>query len=262
MTAVRGLRVVVTREKARADGLAAALVSLGAIPVLFPTIETRPTASLPALDAALSSVAGYDWIVFTSAAGVRAAFARQAELGVSADWLADRAVAAVGPATAAALEERGVKGVAVPPDFVGDRIADAIGPVRCRRFLLLRANLASAALPDRLRSLGGVVDDVEAYRTVPLSSPVADGSAAGVRSGIDAVTFTSPSTVEGFVNGVGEDWREVVAGALVVTIGPVTSRAARSLGLRVDAEADPHTIDGLIGALVRAFEAREMERTV
>jgi uroporphyrinogen III methyltransferase/synthase len=258
---LRGPRVVITRASASADGMASSLASMGATPVRFPAIETRPPESFDALDAALRSIANRDWVIFTSATGVQAAFDRQAQLGGATDWLAGRAVVAVGPATAGALADRGIADAVVPAEFLGERIPETLGSIRGRKFLLLRGNLASDTLPDRLRSLGGIVEDIEAYRTVPLSAPVGGAAADAVRSGVDAVTFTSPSTVEGFVCGVGEDWRDVVSGAMVATIGPVTSAAARSYGMRVDVEADPHTVDELVRALIRAFEAREMEQS-
>lgn len=269
MSGLQGLRVVVTRSASRADGLADALTAAGAVPILFPAIETRPPESLAALDAALRRASQYDWLVFTSATGVHAALDRASRLGLIAArpaggarvWARDCRVAAVGPATAAALADRGFDDVVLPEEFTGDAIPAAVGSVRGLRFLLLRADRARRDLPERLEALGGRVDDVTAYRTLPLQSQVTGPAADAVRAGVDAVTFTSPSTVEGFVSGLGSDWRDVVGDALIATIGPVTSEAARSAGLRVDAEADPHTIDGLIHALARKLETRGKERS-
>jgi uroporphyrinogen-III synthase len=178
---------------------------------------------------------------------------------MAASWLAETQVAAVGPATAAALDGHGVGGAVVPDEYMGDRIPAALGEITGRRFLLLRSDRAADALPQRLRALGGMVADVVAYRTVPVSSRVAGRVADDVRVGVDAVTFTSPSTIEGFVNGIGVDWRGIVERAIVATIGPVTAGAARAAGMRVDAEADPHSIGGLIDALIRAFSERAAE---
>jgi uroporphyrinogen-III synthase len=215
--------------------------------------------SVAALDNALERAGEYDWIVFTSPAGVNFAFERVAAIGIAALWLAETRVAAVGPATAAALDGHGVGGAVVPDEYMGDRIPAALGEITGRRFLLLRSDRAADALPERLRALGGMVAEVIAYRTVPLSSRVAGAAADDVRAGVDAVTFTSPSTVEGFVNGIDDGWRGIVERAIVAAIGPVTSGAARAAGMRVDAEADPHTMGGLIDALVRAFSERAAE---
>lgn len=259
MSVLRGRRVVVTRSAARAASLADLLAAHGAVPVLFPAFETKPPVSVAALDNALERAGEYDWIVFTSPAGVNFTFERVAANGIAASWLAETQVAAVGPATAAALDGHGVGGAVLPDEYMGDRIPAALGEITGRRFLLLRSDRAADALPERLRALGGLVADVVAYRTVPLSSRVAGPVADDVRAGVDAVTFTSPSTVEGFVSGIGDDWRGIVERAIVATIGPVTGEAARAAGMRVDAEADPHTISGLIEALVRAFSKRAAE---
>jgi len=255
MSALAGRRVVVTRSIERAVTLVDALLTECAVPIVFPTIETAPPESFEAMDAALRTLADYDWVVFTSASGVHATFERMRALDGPGGWLEGTPVAAVGPATAAALSEHGVGGVAMPPTFEAGHMPAAMGEIGGRRFLLLRADLARATLPDQLRALGASVDDVIAYRTVPLSERWTGGPADAVREGVDAVTFTSPSTVAGFVNGIGSEWRDVVNAALVVTIGPATSEAARAAGMRVAVEADPHTVGGLVAALASAFTA-------
>jgi uroporphyrinogen-III synthase len=252
---------VVTRSLAHAATLADGLAARGAVPVLFPVFQTLPPEALSRFDDALRSVERYDFVVFTSAAGVAATFERMARTGLPPTLPTGVQTAAVGPATAAALEAHGVRGTVVPDGFNGEQLAEALGPAAGRRFLLFRADRARPELPARLRAMGGIVADVEAYRTVPLGGRVESPAADAVRAGVDAVTLTSPSTVEGFINGIGDGWRDVLDRAIVAVIGPITAEAARVAGMRVAAEADPHTVDGLIDALERAFEERETEHS-
>lgn len=258
MSALAGRRIVVTRPAAQADELCERLAQARAIPIRLPVIDVVPVDPPDGLDAALGNLPAYDWIVFTSANGVRFVFDRWLELGrPSIIWRTVR-VAAIGPATARALSRRGVTAAAMPDDYLAERILDAVGDVRGRRFLLLRADIANPRLPQRLRERGAYVDDVVAYCTVQ-RRPDAE-AIAGLRAGADAITFTSPSTVTGLLAMLGDDWRSLVGNAAVVSIGPVTSAAARDAGLTVDAEAAVHTIDGLMDALTAHFTAGQEVR--
>jgi uroporphyrinogen-III synthase len=260
--------VVVTRPVERAGILVDRLRAAGAEAVLYPTIVTAPPSSWTPVDDALRALALYDWVVFTSAAGVHAACARATEIGIAPiAWQSVR-IAAVGPATAAALHGFQLRADAVPAKAIGDAIAEAIGdavveavgdgiaeavePVGNARFLLLRGDLARNTVADALRRRGGVVHDVDAYRTVIRTEP--DAAAADLMRTSDAITFTSPSTLRGFLNALGScAWS---GGAAVVTIGPTTTAAVRAAGLDVHAQADDHTVDGLLAAIARVFEAR------
>jgi uroporphyrinogen III methyltransferase/synthase len=248
-----GRRIVVTRPDAQAEELCARLQGLGAVPVRLPTIDVLPAESGAELDGALSTLHEWDWVVFTSANGVRFVFDRCAELNVAANEWRAVSVAAIGPATAAALAERGVRPAAVPGEYLAERIADAVGELRGRRFLLLRADIAGDALPRKLRAGGAYVEEVVAYRTRPRGP---DPEAAVVLgAGADAITFTSPSTVRGLQGMLGERWRNALGKAAIISIGPETSAAVRELGLTVDAEAGEHTVDGLLSALTGYFHS-------
>jgi uroporphyrinogen-III synthase len=236
-TALRGRRIVITRPAEKARRLAARLRSLGAVPIEFPTVRIEPAESSP-LDEALRSLDTFDWIVFTSANGVEAAFGRLAATGKDARDVGRRKVAAIGPITAQALRRRGVEPALVPGEYVAEAILDALGDVRGKKFLLPRADIAREALAIGLRAKGAVVTEVAAYRTVGAGGPPPD------LSGADAVTFTSSSTVRHFLSS-----GATVGKAKVVCIGPVTAATARELGLTVDAVAETYTEDGLIQAL-------------
>ena len=241
--ALQGRRIVITRPRERARRLAERLRSLGAEPIVFPTVRIEPADPGP-LDAAVRSLERYDWIVFTSANGVEAFWTRLVAAEKDARDLARRKVAAIGPVTAQALRQRGVEPVLVPDEYVAEAILGSLGDVRGLRFLLPRADIAREALAAGLRERGAAVTEVVAYRTVGAGAAPPDLSRA------DAVTFTSSSTVRHFVAS------GAVAGqAKVVCIGPVTADTARALGLTVHAVATAYTEDGLIQALEGALSA-------
>lgn len=238
-----GRRVVVTRARAQASELSDRLRELGAEVVEAPTIAvTEPDDRGAALQAALADIGGYDWLVITSPNGV----ARTFDLIPDARVLARVRVAAVGPGTAAALAERRIVADLVPDRFVAEALVDAFpaAPSTGGRVLLARAAAARDVLPDGLRSAGWEVHDVAAYRTVPV--PVDDATAELIAHA-DAVTFTSSSTVTNLCHAVSIERVPPV----IASIGPITSATARSLGLAVTVEAEPHTVDGLVDALVR-----------
>jgi uroporphyrinogen III methyltransferase/synthase len=229
-----GRRIVITRPEPDAGRLAERLRALGATPVVVPAIRIEFT-DPPELDAALKRIAGYDWVIFTSRNGVEAVFRRTRSI-------AGPRVAAIGPATAQALRERGVEPDLMPTEYVAEAVLDALGDVAGRRCLLPRADIAREALTVGLTARGALVDEIAAYRTRPLAEQHADLGA------VDAVTFTSSSTVRGFLAG-----GPVPEGARIVCIGPITADTARACGLSVSAVAQEYTEDGLIAALQEAF---------
>jgi uroporphyrinogen III methyltransferase/synthase len=234
-----GRRVVVTRAREQVSELRRQLEALGAEVLELPAILIEP------VDVALPDLGAYSWLVCTSANGVAVLFERGlAPRGLDARALGGVKIAAIGPGTAAAFAARGIVVDLVPERFVAESLVEAFPPPDApgARVLLARAEAARDVLPEGLGSLGYAVDVLPVYRTVQADPDPAVIDA--VRRGeLDALTFTSSSTVRNFVD---------VVGALpdpqppVVSIGPVTSETARSLGLRVDAEAAEHTIDGLV----------------
>lgn len=163
--ALQGRRIVITRPRERARRLAERLRSLGAEPIVFPTVRIEPADPGP-LDAAVRSLERYDWIVFTSANGVEAFWTRLVAAEKDARDLVRRKVAAIGPVTAQALRQRGVEPVLVPDEYVAEAILGSLGDVRGLRFLLPRADIAREALAAGLRERGAAVTEVVAYRTV------------------------------------------------------------------------------------------------
>jgi uroporphyrinogen-III synthase len=250
---LHGKRVLVTRARAQAHDLVARLEALGAIPIVFSVIHIVPPADhYAALDAALRQLPTFDWVVFTSVNGVAHVWERLNTLAMDGTALASVQVAAIGPATAAALSARGVHPTLVPERYVAEALLDAMPHPAGQRFLLPRADLARETLRVGLQAAGAEVVEVPAYSTV-LTEPSLDTLAA-LRAGVDVLTFTSSSTVRNFVEQVGlETAQALAAQARVVTIGPITAATAREFGLRVDVVATEYTIAGLVEALQTAW---------
>ena len=240
-----GRTVVVTRAREQASTLADRLTELGASVVELPTIAVEPLAiEMPRLDQ-------YTWIVFTSVNGVDGFFARGLHAhGRDARALAGAQLAAIGPGTADALARHGVHADLIPARSVAESLLESIPPALTDdRVLLARAETARDVLPAGLKRLGYGVDILPVYRTVTAVPDDADLDA--LRAGrVDAITFTSASTVDNFFDLVG---RLPPPPPKLVAIGPVTSEALRARGVIVDAQADPHTIDGLVAAVLDAL---------
>jgi uroporphyrinogen III methyltransferase/synthase len=238
-----GRQIVVTRAREQASELRARLEALGADVLELPAIRVEP------VDIALPDLEEYAWLVCTSANGVTALFERGlASAGLDARALGRVRVAAIGPGTAAAFAAHGIEPDLVPERFVAEALVEAFPDPEAPgdRVLLARAEVARDVLPEGLEARGYSVEVLPVYRTAR-AEPDAD-ALDRVRTGtVDAITFTSSSTVTGFCDLVGAvpDPQPTV-----VSIGPVTSDAARARGLRVDAEAEQHTIDGLVAAIL------------
>jgi uroporphyrinogen III methyltransferase/synthase len=258
-----GLTVLVPRARGQAGDFSALLRARGAEALEVPTIEVRPVASTAELDRSLRDLAAgrFAWLVLTSVNGVAAVRTRSEALGLDPAALGldqpPRAVkvAAVGPATEAALRDWGVT-----PDLVPDRATTAaLGRAFPDRgsgagsgsgtVLLARADLANPELGVALRAKGWRTAEVVAYHTVPVGSldPAARRRLDGGE--VDWVAFTASSTVEGFLRGYGGP---PPPGVRVAAIGPVTADAARSAGMRVAATAAEHTVPGLVAAIEHA----------
>ncbi len=251
-----GRRIVVTRARAQASDFASALEALGAEVVQFPTIRIVPPADEAPLMRAAAQAGSYDWIVFTSVNGVERFWYALWQQKCDARALGGVRVCAIGPATAAELERRGIVPDVVPDEFVAEaavQALDAADDLRGKRILLPRADIARAVLPEQLRARGAEVVDVAAYTTVQDGADAERVRRLLARGEVDLVTFTASSTVRNFVDLVGAD----VGRAAVASIGPITSGTARELGLAVELEAAEYTIPGLVQAIRDFYMAGE-----
>jgi uroporphyrinogen-III synthase len=246
----------VTRARHQAGQLSKKLRALGAAVVEIPAIGIVAPESFEDLDSALGNLSQYGWLIVTSANGVAALAGRMQVLGIVADAFAGLKVAAVGSATARALEDLGLTVAVKPAEYVAESLVEALrDEVRGQRVLLVRAAVARDVIPGALRARGAVVDVVDAYRTViPGESVKAIRTIFGAGARLpDAATFTSSSTVTNFLNLLLAAGVEAPVGMRAVSIGPITSRTLRDCGWEPEAEADPHDLDGLVAAVVRAL---------
>jgi len=241
---MKGKRIVITRPPHQAAAFAEQLRAQGAEPITLPTITIEPLADTAALDTTLRQ--SYDWAIFTSANTVEHVWRRCTVLGVG---LPPR-IAAVGAATAHAMEQRGLHPDLIPSEHTAaglfadlSRQVDLSG----QHIFLPQGDLANPALAIQLGAVGARVTTITAYRNIR-PNPGSDALAQP----FDAITFTSASTIQNFV-ALFDNPLAVIGAARVVCIGPISAQAAQDAGMPVHAIAKPHTIEGLIQALVELF---------
>jgi uroporphyrinogen-III synthase len=263
-------RILVTRPRAQANGFAEKLSAAGFEPIFFPVIEIRPIENNVSLERALSKLECYDWLVFTSVNAVDVVFDVVGRNRAAATTLAPHAsageqsptlsrgeglpqVAAIGPKTAEALQERGITPDFVPEEYVAEAILPGLGDLRGKWVLLPRAEIARKALPEAICEAGGVPHEIAVYKTLP-ARPDPEGLAA-LQAGVDWITFTSPSTVQNFVEILHQqhmDPFQLESKPKIACIGPITERAAREEGFDVNVVAEQYTTEGLVNALSNA----------
>jgi uroporphyrinogen-III synthase len=256
-----GICVLVGRARHQAGALSGELRKQGAQVIEIPFIEIRKPKSFKALDTALKSFDEYDWLILTSVNGVEAMWDRLAHLRLNRKNLRHLRIAAIGPATKKAIEQRGASVDVVPKEYVAESVVRSLRRrVKGKRVLLVRAKVARDVIPRELRKFGAHVDVVEAYETVvPQSSRrKLEAALKSDRHRPDIVTFTSSSTVRNFVALLGstgsvplaKNSRQTILNDIAMaSIGPVTSSTLREAGLGVDIQARKYTIPGLVKAI-------------
>ncbi|UQZ33108.1 uroporphyrinogen-III C-methyltransferase [Paenibacillus sp. PK3_47] len=259
-----GKRIVVTRARSQASELVERIEELGGEPYEFPVIETvmpEGEEKKAAIASALGALEAYDWVFFTSANGVEFFWRHLAELKMDVRGLYRARIGAVGPATAAALAERGVLAEELPGVFQAEGLIEAFGPrlQPGQKVLLPRGDLARGWLPDKLRELGLEVTEVDTYETVVTGEDDIELLKLLEERRIHAVTFTSSSTVRNFMSilkrmGI-EDPLALLEGVKIACIGPVTEQTAVEAGLTPGLLPDEATIEGLIQELCRWNES-------
>lgn len=243
-----GKKIIVTRSREQASVLSEKLEELGAEVVEFPVIKIVPPKDTTAVDEAISKLDSFDWIVFTSANGVERFIQRLFELSLDVRAIGRAKLAAIGPATASALEHYGLRVDYIPSEFVAEAVVREFPDPSGKHILIARAKDAREILPEKLEELGADVTVATVYETV-----VEDSDADIVREmiaegEINAVTFTSSSTVKNFVSLL--NGTKVPTDVTIACIGPITADTARELGFEPDVVAEEYTIDGLVTALL------------
>ena len=259
---LRGKTVLVTRPRKQSGDITEQLEAVGATVVHCPTIEVLPPDSWAQLDGSIRRIKEYDWIVFTSANGVRFFFERLGELEIEGTQaLSGAVVCAIGPATARALQKAGVVAQITASDSKAEgalrAIIDHVGGeqnVRGLQFLIPRAKVAREILPASLQKLGARVDAVETYQTV--KPEIARDSILRLfnETSIDVVTFTSSSTVSNFAALIGlTDLSDLLANVSIACIGPITAETAASYGLRNIIQPKLYNAEALVESIVMSI---------
>ena len=251
-----GRKIIVTRAAEQAGEFSNRLTTRGATVLECPTICLVEPESWQLLDMAIRDLPQYDWLVLTSANAVRFFFMRLDALGMDSRALATCKVCAVGPKTADALRLCGVKADLVPTDYKAEGIIDEFARLDLKdlRMLYPRADKAREVIPGELKRMGAHVDSPVAYRNVFPERLPAETLFALEKRSVDAITFTSSSTVQNLAAMLGEDMLvDMLKGVVVASIGPITSDSCRELGLKVDIEPEVHTLEALTESLESHF---------
>ena len=252
---LHGTRILVGRARHQASSLSASLRSLGASVIEIPFIEIRKPQSYQPLDEALKNIKAYDWLILTSVNGVEAMWDRVRKLRIPRRIFKRLQIAAIGPATKAAIVKHGLKVKMVPEEYVAESVVKGLRDrVSGKHVLLIRAKVARDLIPDDLRAAGAQVDVVEAYETV-----VPEKSRVRLRTMMKnatrrphIVTFTSSSTAKNFAELLGNFKAGSLKNMQFASIGPITSATLRELEMAVAIEAREFTMGGLIRAIVLA----------
>ncbi len=250
-----GKRVLVTRASEQAGELARLLREQGAEPVELATIQVQPTDDWSALDACLAALSDFQWVIFTSANAIEAFFQRLQSLGMDARSFARSRLAAIGRATAAALQRHGLRADVLPTTATAEGLIEAFSSEEMTgaRVLLPRAEGGRPELLRYLADRGAQVTEVLLYRSVPPVESAGRAKRLLAEQPLDIAVFTSSSTVRNLATMLDSDL-SLLRGVLIATIGPATSQAVRDVGLEVGVEAEEQSMAGLVSALVRRFQ--------
>ncbi|MGE5380097.1 MAG: uroporphyrinogen-III C-methyltransferase [Methylocystaceae bacterium] len=247
-----GKRIVVTRSRQQASVLVEKLEELGAEVLEIPTIQIKKEPDLTPLHQELGRLTDYKWLVFTSTNAVAIFFEELWNAGYDARALAANRVAAIGPATAEALRTRGIISDLVPQEYRAEAVAEAMlsSLQPGDKVLLTRAKKARDVLPRRLEAAGAEVKEISIYEAVTAETPGEPLLSEITRGQIDAITFTSSSTVTNFVKMMENELDGIIDSCQIACIGPITAETAADLGLKPTVVADEYTIDGLVKSLI------------
>ena len=255
-----GKRIVITRARTQASNLVSQLSKLGAACIEIPTIEISPPEDITPLKESIENLKHYDWIVFTSVNGVKFFFDTLYEMGKDVRALGHLKFACIGPVTKERLRDHGIVSDILPQTYQAESVIEAFSGVEIKnkKILLPRAKVARTILPEELEKMGAKVDEVTAYETHLNQEGKKELMELLKNHEIDAVTFTSSSTVSNFMSFFdSEDEKKLLNNIVFASIGPITSDTARFLGIEPDIEATEFTIPGLIDSLLNYYESHK-----
>ncbi|MBD3347119.1 MAG: uroporphyrinogen-III C-methyltransferase [Chitinivibrionales bacterium] len=256
-----GKKIAVTRSRTQASALSGKLAELGADTIEMPVIEISPQESTKEIDRAIRSLSSYAWVVFTSVNGVSLFMDRVYALGFDARIFAPVKIAVIGSATASRLKEYGIR-----PNFEPSKFTSAVlfEELRARetiddkKFLLARADIAGKELPENLKQYGARVDDIIVYKTVPGTTDTTQIETLIEEGSLDGVTFTSSSTVKYFIDALGKAFIDRIKDSIAAfSIGPETTKALKTAGIRPATQASVHTIPGLVESIRNYYDRNQ-----
>ncbi len=250
-----GRKILITRARDQAAAFSSSLKDLGAEVIELPTIEIVQPPSWKGLDRAIDQMESYDWVIFTSANGVNFFWQRWTEKN-RRHLPPSLKVCAIGPATAYQLMEKGMEVHYTPKEFVAEAILKGFekSALKGKRILLARAKEARDVLPEGLKKMGAKVDVVEVYRTVKPQGGSKKLKELLTKRKVDAITFTSSSTVNHFVELLKkEDLQKLLNHVVIACIGPITARTAKNWRMRVQIQPKEYTIPALTHAIAQYF---------
>jgi uroporphyrinogen III methyltransferase/synthase len=255
-----GKRVLVTRAAHQANELSRLILERGAIPIEMPVITLSPPHTLNELNRAIINLKSYDWIIFTSVNAVEIFWKRLSAMNMDARQVASIRVGAIGPATAKALEEKGIRPDYLPKRFTSQGFLAGLSKqtISGCSVILPRADIAGDELTNGLARLGAKVHQVTAYRTSTSTKGTSRGKEMLLKGNIDIITFTSASTVNSLLAILGSKW-EVLKSARLACIGPNTAAALGQKRLKASIVAKEHTMPGLISAIEEYYQKRGKE---
>ena len=253
-----GKNVVITRPEAQSAGTRELLLEKGATPFSFPVIKTYPPDSWNLLDDAISRLDSYDGLIFTSVNGVRFFIKRLHSLDKDIRELKGIRLYAIGPKTAKAVEELGIKVDVVPENYVAESLLESIGKelVKGKRFLLPRATIARETLPNELRKNGAKVDIAPSYQTLPNKEIDREVLKKIMAGEIDVITFTASSTIDNFFKLAGKDSLEALKKIVIACIGPVTAKTLEKYGLVPTVVSKKYTVESMVLAIENYYYSK------
>jgi uroporphyrinogen III methyltransferase / synthase len=255
-SALAGKRIVITRAAAQSEAMARELSARGAIPVVLPLVSFADPEDFAPLDAAITRIEQFDWMILTSAQAVRALVKRSEELKQSlASAESKLRIAAVGPVTAEAARRAGVPAEYVAETHTGVALAEELGSrLRGAKVFLPRSDRANPDLPSALRRYGAQVTEVMAYRTLRPTGEDQEKLREIAEGAADAVLFFSPSAVQYFAELFGSGQLRALQDKLAITaVGPVTAHALREAGVQRTVLAGDTTGAAVVEALEEHF---------
>ena len=254
-----GKRIVVTRARQQASDLVGLLSDLGAECLEYPTIKIMPPEDLEPVKQAVENLSAYDWIVFTSVNGVDYFFEQLFAAGKDVRAFGRMKTAAIGPATAGRLREFGLTSDIIPKTYRAESVIEAFKDqqLKDKKILLPRAAAARPILPKELKKMGAEVEEIPAYETLKVTESTDDLVQQLQDRRIDLITFTSSSTVKNFKALLpSENFKKLIQGVTIASIGPITTDTASELGFEVHITADSYTIPGLVDAILQHYQKR------